>query len=181
MSAMPIPILVKKSLGWSIAMSILMIVAGLLAIVLPFLAGVAVNVFVGWMLIFSGALHIVFAWHRRGGGGVVWESLLAVLYLFIGGFILFRPLLGLVSLTLGLAIYLFVEAALEFTLSFILRPAPGWGWLLFDGIITLLLALLIWKTWPWSTAWAIGTLVGISMLFSGTSRLMLSLAARRPD
>jgi len=68
---------------------------------------------------------------------------------------------------------------LEFILSFRLRPLPGSGWLLFDGIITLILAIMIWKTWPSSSEWVIGTLVGISMLFSGISRLMLSLAARR--
>jgi uncharacterized membrane protein HdeD (DUF308 family) len=179
MSAIPIPIVVKKSLGWSVAMSILMIVAGTLAILLPFVAGIAVNVFVGWMLIFSGAALVVFAWHTRGSGGVLLELLLAALYLFIGGFILFRPLLGLASLTLALSIYLSVEAALEFALAFRLRSGRGWGWLLFDGIITLILAFLIWRTWPWSSEWAIGTLVGVNMLFSGISRLMLSLAARR--
>jgi len=90
-----------------------------------------------------------------------------------------NPLVGLASLTLALAVYLFVEGVLEFILSFRLRPLPGSGWLLFDGIITLILAIMIWKTWPSSSEWVIGTLVGISMLFSGISRLMLSLAARR--
>jgi len=89
-----------------------------------------------------------------------------------------HPVTGLESLTLALAIYLFVEAILEFVLGFTLRPLPGSGWLLFDGIITLILAVMIWRTFPSSTGWVIGTLVGISMLFSGTSRLMLSLAAR---
>jgi uncharacterized membrane protein HdeD (DUF308 family) len=91
--------------------------------------------------------------------------------------------LGLASLTLALAIYLLAEGVLEFILEFILslrlRPLPGWGWLLLDGIVTLILAIMIWRTWPSSTEWVIGTLVGISMLFSGISRLMLSLAARR--
>jgi uncharacterized membrane protein HdeD (DUF308 family) len=67
---------------------------------------------------------------------------------------------------------------LELVLAFGMRPRPGWGWLLFDAVITLILAVMIWKTWPSSAEWVIGTLVGISMLFSGVSRLMLSLAAR---
>jgi uncharacterized membrane protein HdeD (DUF308 family) len=92
--------------------------------------------------------------------------------------LLFRPVAGLASLTLALAIYLFAEGVLELILSFRLRPMPGSRWLLFDGIITLILAVMIWRTWPSSTEWVIGTLVGISMLFSGISRLMLSLAAR---
>jgi uncharacterized membrane protein HdeD (DUF308 family) len=86
---------------------------------------------------------------------------------------------GLLSLTLAIAIYLFVEALLEIFLSFQLRPLPGTGWVLFDGVVTLILGLMIWRTWPWSTEWAIGILVGVRMLFSGVSRLMLSLAARR--
>ena len=86
---------------------------------------------------------------------------------------------GLVSLTFGLAVYLFVEGILEFILAVRLRPAPASGWLFVDGIITLILAVMIWRTWPSNTAWVIGVLVGISMLFSGIARLMISLAARR--
>ena len=169
---------VKKSVGWSIALSVLMIVAGILAIASPLAAGVAVNIFVAWLLVFSGAVHLVFAWYRPSTGGLLWELLVGILYIFIGGYLVVHPVAGLASLTLALAIYLLVEAVLEFVLGFTLRPLPGSGWLLVDGIITLILAVMIWRTWPSSTGWVIGTLVGISMLFSGTSRLMLSLAAR---
>ncbi|MGA9143449.1 MAG: DUF308 domain-containing protein [Candidatus Acidiferrales bacterium] len=169
---------VKKSVGWSIALSVLMILAGILAIASPLAAGIAVNIFVAWLLVFSGAVHLVFAWYRPSTGGLLWELLVGILYIFIGGYLLMHPVAGLASLTLALAIYLLVEAVLEFVLGFTLRPLPGSGWLLIDGIITLVLAVMIWRTWPSSTGWVIGTLVGISMLFSGTSRLMLSLAAR---
>ena len=77
------------------------------------------------------------------------------------------------------AIYLFVEGVLEFILWSQLRSVAGKGWLLLDGIVTLILAAMIWSTWPSSAAWVIGTLVGISIFFSGISRLVLSLAARR--
>jgi len=89
-----------------------------------------------------------------------------------------RLLQEIVAVT-SLAVYLFSEGVLEFILAIRLRPAPGSGWLFVDGIITLILAFMIWRTWPVNTAWVIGVLVGISMLFSGISRLMLSLAARR--
>jgi uncharacterized membrane protein HdeD (DUF308 family) len=169
---------VKKSVGWSIALSVLMIVAGILAIAVPQAAGIAVNILVAWLLIFSGAVHLAFAWYRPSTGGLLWELLVGVLYIFIGGYLLMHPVAGLASLTLALAIYLLVEAALEFVLGFTLRPLPGSGWLLVDGTITLILAVMIWRTWPSSTEWVIGTLVGISILFSGASRLGLSLAAR---
>ena len=74
---------------------------------------------------------------------------------------------------------LFVEAIVEFIQFFQLRPRHGAGWLLVDGIVTLILAIMIWRSWPASSVWVIGTLVGISMIFSGFSRLMLSLAAKR--
>lgn len=178
MSATSAATFVKKSVGWSIGLSVLMIVAGILAIGSPLAAGIAVNVFVAWLLVLSGGFHLVFSWYARNTGGFLWELLVGILYMFIGVYLLVHPAAGLVSLTIALAIYLFLEALLEFTLGFTLRPRPGSGWLLFDGIITLILAVMIWRTWPSSSVWVIGTLVGISMLFSGTSRLMLSLAAR---
>ena len=178
MSATSAATFVKKSVGWSIGLSVLMIVAGILAIASPLSAGIAVNILIAWLLVFSGCAHLVFAWHTRSAGGFVWELLLGILYIFIGAYLLMHPLAGLESLTIALAIYLFLEAILEFVLGFTFRPLPGSGWLLFDGIITLILAVMIWRTWPINTPWIIGTLVGISMLFSGTSRLMLSLAAR---
>jgi len=169
----------KESVGWSIGVSVLMILTGVLAIVVPPAAGIAVLVVVAWLLIFSGVAHLVFAWHTRTAGGLVWELLLGILYIFVGVYALFDPAAGLVSLTLVLAIYLLAEGVLELMLSFRLRPLPGSNWLLFDGIITLILAILIWKNWPSSSEWVIGTLVGFSMLFSGAARLSLSLATRR--
>jgi uncharacterized membrane protein HdeD (DUF308 family) len=168
----------KESVGWSIGLSVLLIVAGILAIVIPPAAGIAVLALVAWLLIFSGAVHFVFAWHTRTAGALVWELLLGILYVFVGAYALFNPVAGLASLTLLLAVYLFVEGVLELVLSFRLRPMPGSNWLLLDGIITLILAILIWRSWPSSTEWVIGTLVGISMLFSGIARLSVSLAAR---
>jgi len=179
MSATSARTIAKESVGWSIGLSVLMILAGVLAIIVPQAAGLAVSLLVGWLLIFSGVAHLVFAWYARGAGGIIWELLLGILYLFIGGYVLTRPAAGLATLTLVLAIYLFFEAVLELILSLQFRPVPGWGWLLFDGIITLILAVMIWRTWPSSSEWVIGTLVGISMLFSGISRLTISLAARR--
>jgi uncharacterized membrane protein HdeD (DUF308 family) len=169
----------RESFSWSIVLSILLIVAGFVAFAVPQVAGIAVNLMVGWMLIFSGAIHIVYAWQTRSSGGVVWGILLGLVYAVIGGYLLWNPVLGLVSLTLGLAFYLFAEAVLELLLSYVLRSLPGSGWLLFDGIVTLILAVMIWRTWPSNAEWVLGTLVGISMVFSGISRLMVSLAARR--
>jgi len=170
---------VHRATTWSLVVSVLMIVSGVLAIGLPMVAGIAVTAVVGWLLIPSRVLHLALAWRGDRAGAVVWEILLGLAYGVIGFYVLANPVAGLASLTLAVAIYLFVEGVLEFILSFQLRPAPGAGWLLVDGIVTLVLAVMIWSTWPSSAAWVIGTLVGISMLFSGITRLMLSLAVRR--
>lgn len=178
MSATSLVTIAKQSIGWSIALSVLMILAGILAIVVPVAAGIAVTVFIGWLLVFSGAAHLVFAWHTRTTGGFIWELLLGIAYILVGAYVLSHPVAGLASLTLALAIYLFAKGILELVLSFRLRPMASSTWLLLDGVITLILAILIWRSWPSSAPWVIGTLVGISMLFSGVSRLMLSMGAR---
>jgi uncharacterized membrane protein HdeD (DUF308 family) len=164
---------------WSIVLSVLIMIAGFLAIALPLIAGIAVTLIVGWMLIFAGVLHIVFAFRAGQARMAVWQVLLGLVYGFIGVYILMNPVAGLAGLTFAIAVYLFVEAVLELALGIQLRPAPGTGWLIFDSIITFILAVMIWSTWPSSAAWVVGVLVGISMLFSGMTRLMLTLAARR--
>ncbi len=169
---------VRRSATWAMVLSGLMILAGILAIALPMVAGIALTVVVGWMLILSGMLHLAFAWRGGRPAAVVWEILLGVAYAAIGFYVLAHPVAGLASITVALAFYLFVEGILELVLSFQLRPAPGAGWLLVDGVVTLVLAIMIFGTWPSSAAWVVGTLVGVSMFFSGITRLMLSMAVR---
>jgi uncharacterized membrane protein HdeD (DUF308 family) len=170
---------VHRAATWPLAFSILMIAAGIVAIVAPMMAGVAVTAVIGWLLIFSGCLHLAFAWSAGRPAAVLWEILLGVVYGAIGVYLLVTPLAGLASLTLAIAVYLLIEGALELVLSFQHRGVAGRGWLLFDGVVTLVLALLIGSTWPSSAVWVVGTLVGISMFFSGITRLMLSTAVRR--
>jgi uncharacterized membrane protein HdeD (DUF308 family) len=170
---------VRGITGWSIALSVLMIIAGLLAIASPFLAGIAVTRIVGWLLLFSGALHFVYAFHGAGVSAVVWELLLAVVYVLIGFYILANTFVGLAALTFVIALYLYIEAILEFAEWYMTRHESRSGWLLLNGIVKTLLAFMIWVTWPSSKIWVIGTLIGVSMLFSGISRLMMAGVVRR--
>ncbi len=179
MSAESLATMAKHSITWSTALSIFIIVAGVAAICVPLAAGIAATILIGWLLIFAGVLHLVFGWHTRQVGGSIWGFLLGLVYLAVGIYLLVHPIAGLAALTLGLGAYLFAEAILEFVLAWRLRPVGGTGWLIFDGIATLILSILIWATWPLSTPWFIGTLVGISMIFSGASRLAVLSAARR--
>lgn len=160
--------------AWSIVLSVLMIIAGLCAIAAPAVAGVTVTAIVGWLLIFSGLLHVAFAWRASGAGAVLWELLVGIVYGVAGVYLISHPLAGLATLALVIAVYLFFEGTLEFILSFRLRHRPRSGWLMLDGIITLVLAFMVWFTWPASALWIVGVLVGISMLFSGITRLIVS-------
>lgn len=170
---------VAESTKWSIVLSVLMMISGALAIGIPPLAGLAVTIVFGWLLIVTGALHLGFAWRGHGAATVVGEIVLAVLYAAIGVYMLSRPVAGLASLTLAISAYLVLKGVLEAIVAFKLRPLTGSGWLLFDGILTLTVAVLIASAWPASTAWAVGILVGVAMISSGFARLMVSLAVRR--
>ena len=170
---------INRGIGWSIFVSLLMIVTGLLAIVVPPISGIAVTLFVAWLLIIAGVAHWVYTWHRRYRPGIWWGWLLGILFIVVGIRMLMFPVAALASLTLLLGIYLLVDAGLEFVMAFRLRPRNGWGWLMFNGLVALALAVLILHRWPNNAWWVIGTFVGISILFSGISRFMLSLAARR--
>lgn len=161
------------------ALSVLMIIAGILAIASPFVAGLAVTRIVGWLLLFSGFLHFVYAFRGGGVTAVLWEILLGIVYVLIGFYLLSNTAVGLATLTFVIAFYLFVEAILNFFESYMMRHESGSGWLMFNGIVALVLAFMIWSTFPASKVWTIGTLVGVGMLFSGISRLMMSSTVRR--
>ena len=169
---------IRTSTTWSIVLSVLMMITGGIALFAPIITGVTVTLFFGWLLIISGILHLGYAWRASGAGAVIWEILLGIVYGATGMYLLAHPVFGLEALTLALVVYLVLESALEFVLGFSLHGVAGSGWLVFDGIITLLMAVLIGSGFPASSTWAIGTLVAISMFFSGVTRLMVSVAAR---
>jgi len=110
---------------------------------------------------------------------MLWRLLVGLAYILFGGYLIARPSLGVASLTLVLASMFLIEGVVEIVLYFQIRSLPRANGLLLDGIITLLLGLMIYAQWPSSSAWAIGTLVGVSMIVSGVTRVMLSLAVRR--
>jgi uncharacterized membrane protein HdeD (DUF308 family) len=171
--------LAKRLSSWSIALAIVFILIGLFAIIEPGVAGLAATFLVAWLLVLGGIAHIVHAFRGGGAGKIVWDVLIGLCYL-VGAFYFFtHPLLGLGTLTLLLAAIIFVAAVFEFMAYFRRRGEHGSGWLLVNGIITFLLAVLIWLHWPSSSVWAIGTLVGVSLLMTGISRLMMGLATRQ--
>ena len=178
MSTSPVTIF-KRATGWGIFFSILLIVLGVLAIALPLIAAIAVTTVVAWLMIFGGLTHLSVAFSSRGAGSFFWELLVSIAYIFAGGYMAFHPLIGVATLTLLLTSFFLVEGVLEIAAFFQVRGHGGAGLMLLDGIITIALAGMIWAQWPSSAAWAIGIIVGISMLVSGWKWLMISLISRK--
>jgi len=169
---------VHRASGWSIALGVLMIIAGMVAIFAPLEAGLVVVIVVGWMAIFNGGAQLVYAFSHAARHRWL-EGLLGIIYIIAGIYILMHPVGGLLAITLLISCFLIVYGVFALVLAFQMRPAPGWGWVLFDAIITILLGILIYIHWPRNTEWVMGTLFGISFIVSGVSRLMLSMAVRR--
>jgi uncharacterized membrane protein HdeD (DUF308 family) len=171
--------MVRNASTGSILWGVLLIVLGMLAVGSPFLAAVAVSAAVAWLIVLAGVVHLMLAFRAHGAGSVIWKVLVGIAYLCFGGYLIVHPLLGVASLTFALALLFLIEGMLNIVLFFKMRSVHGSSWVLVDGIITLLLGLMIYMQWPSSSAWAIGTLVGISLIFSGVARVMMSLSVRR--
>ena len=170
---------IKGATGMSTGMAVVMIVLGFLAVLLPFATGIGIAILVGWIIAFSGFAYLAYAFAAQGAGAFLWRTLIGVVYVIGGVYLAFHPGLALESLTLVVAAIFFAEGALDIVVFFQFRSLSGSGWILFDGVVTLLLAYLIWRPWPFSSTWAIGTLVGINLIVSGFTRLMYSVAARK--
>ena len=168
----------RKASGWSVALGVLMIIAGLIAMVEPGVSGLFIALIVGWSAIFNGFAQILYAFRTHGGMHVALEIILGIIYIIAGVYLIMHPVGSLLALTLLLACFLLVYGIFALVLAFRMRPHNGWGWVLFDGIITILLGALIWKHWPINSEWVVGTLFGISIFISGVTRLMVSLAIR---
>lgn len=169
----------RWSHGWSVALSVTLIVLGVIAVVLPEIGGLAVALYFGYVLVLGGVALLLFAWRTHAAGVMSLQVVLGMVYMLIGGFLIAKPGAGLASLTLLLAGYLLLEGLLELTVAFRVQPRAGRTWLIIDGVVALVLAAAIVTSWPRSAAWIVGTLVGINLIFGGISRLMLTGAVRR--
>jgi len=170
---------IKRASGWSIALGVLMIILGIVAMLAPWEFGIVIALIIGWSAIFNGVAQIIYGIRTHSGGRTVIEVILGLVYIVAGIYLLMHPVGGLLVLTLFLACFLLVYGIFALVLAFQMRPLPGWGWVMFDAIITILLGILIWAHWPLNSEWIVGTLFGISILVSGVTRLMMSLAIRR--
>ncbi len=162
-----------------LAQGILLMIFGLLAVAMPNIATLAVEIFVGWLFFIAGILRALSVWHARRMPGFGWSMVSALLAVLLGLILIARPLAGVLTLTMVLVAFFILEGVTAIVVAVQHRDhLKSWGWVLLSGIIDLLLAYLIWQGWPSSASWAIGLLVGINMIFFGLSLVMTALAAR---
>ena len=169
---------IKRHAGLGMALGIGIVIAGVLAVISPFIAGLSVTVAVGVLMVVAGVSRLFLAFKMGTFGRGLLMFVLGALTLVAGGYLVARPGMGLATLTLVLAAYLFVDGIFEIIYAFRLRPIKGWGWRLFSGIAALALGIMIWRQFPVSGMWAVGTITGIHMIFAGSSMASLSRAAR---
>lgn len=169
----------RRSWKWTLAAGIVALIAGILSILLVPLSSVAVSTLVGWLLIVAAIFTLVDAFAIRMPARIVGRVLLAALYAFAGIYLLLAPLDGTVTLTFVLIVLFIADGALRIFYAIREGDAPARGMLALSGVLSILLGILIWVDFPSSAAWAIGTLVGINLIFWGANMLAIAWVGRK--
>jgi uncharacterized membrane protein HdeD (DUF308 family) len=169
---------VERKSGWAIGLGLLMIVLGIVAIAAPVVTSFAFNLVLGWLFIFGGIFQAIYAFrHHQRGSSLVLSVILALIALIAGILLVANPLAGVLSLTLLVGIYFFVDGIFRVFLAFQLKPQPRWGWVLVNGILAIILGILIWSQWPFNATWLLGLLVGIGLLMNGFATVIYGATA----
>jgi uncharacterized membrane protein HdeD (DUF308 family) len=159
---------------------IILFLLGLLAIIIPPIATIAVEVLIGWLLLASGIVGLIATFRTRGTPGFSWSLLSAIVGIAAGIVLLLWPLSGALSLTLILTVFLVLEGTVSilYALEHKRELSGRWGVMLFSGIVDLCLAGMIFAGLPGTAAWAIGLLIGINLVFGGSALVAMALHAR---
>jgi uncharacterized membrane protein HdeD (DUF308 family) len=159
---------------------LVMVVLGLLAIARPMIATLAVEIFAGWLFLISGIVGLAGVFSARKTPGIIWTLLRAVLAIIVGVLLLWRPLAGILTLTLLLAAFFAAQGIMQIIVSIQHRAMlpSSWVWVLLSGGVDLVLAAIIIAGWPGTAAWVLGLLVGINLFMSGVALVMTALACR---
>jgi len=159
---------------------IVLFILGLLAIIVPPIATIAVEVLIGWLLLMSGIVGLIATLRMRGSPGFAWSLISAILGIVAGAVLLGWPLSGALTLTMILTVFLVLEGVISILYALEHRRGLSgrWGIMLFSGVIDLFLAGVIFAGLPGTAAWAIGLLVGVNLVFGGSAIIAMALHAR---
>ncbi len=162
-----------------LVLGVLMVIGGTIVLVIPYASSIAVALVIGLVLIVVGVLQLWHAMQVKEWGGFLWQSLVGIIGLVGGIAIYYNPLAGTEALTLVLSVVFIAQGIAQAMFSFRLRPHTSWGWILASGVIAVAAGILILLDFPASTAWALGLVAGISIMFNGWSYVAIALAARK--
>ncbi len=159
---------------------IVLVILGLIAVGVPPLATVTVEILIGWLILLSGVLGLVMTFQTRGSPGFGWSLVSAIVGILVGIALLIWPLSGVFSLTLMLTVFLALEGivSIMYSLAHRRERSSRWELMLVSGIIDLILAGLILAGLPGTAAWAIGLIVGVNLFFGGVALIAMALQAR---
>lgn|SRR5690606_5578130 len=165
--------------GWLAFLGVISIIGGLLALINPFAATLTAAMLAAWIFLIFGLLHIVQTFRAQSrGGAFLWNLLIGLLMVALGLSLIFRPLEGIISLTVVVAIMFIVLGIAKLLYAFGLRPLSGWGWVLLSGIVSLVLGIMILADLPWAAASILGILLAIELLSNGFFMLLVGLSLR---
>lgn len=164
---------------WFIVLGVALILLGVVALFFPVLTTIAAKVFLGWLILISGVVQAVHAFSTQKWSGFFYNLLIGLLYVLVGAWLAFLPLTGILSLTFMLAFLFILQGVLEIGVALKIKPDEGWGWMMAAGIVAVLAGIMLILKLPSSAAWAIGLMVGISMISAGWAYLSLALRAGR--
>ena len=172
---------VRVHSGLFLAQGIIMTLLGVAAVIWPQISSLAVDVYVGWILLFSGVVGLAMMFFAPNAAGFFWSLLTGALALFAGMLLVWHPVEGVVSLTLVLVAFFIAEGVFQIAAAVAHRSAfpEFWRWMLVSGVADLILAFLIIAGWPASASWALGLIVGVNLITSGVPIIVVASAARR--
>jgi uncharacterized membrane protein HdeD (DUF308 family) len=166
------------SSGWSLVLGILLVIAGIAALLFPVIAAVAATLYVGWFALIAGGIAIAIAVKTRTEPSFGWRLLVGVVYLALGFLLVGNPLAGAASLALLVGALLAAAGVVEIGFALKIKPHKGWGWLLANGIVSIVLAILIAIGWPLGSLILIGYFVGFQIITCGVARIAFGMAGR---
>lgn len=168
----------QKQWGIFLAVGILMVIFGFMIVVFPVAGTLTIDFLIGILVLIAGLSQIVLAFKAKKWTGFLVTLILGIIYGIAGLFLLFNPLAGVVTLTLVLGIFLLIDGLFRIILAFTIRRQHDWEWLVFGGIVSIILGILILMSWPGDSAVILGLLFGISMIMGGVVNIVLSLAVK---
>lgn len=169
---------VKRYSLWYLLQGILMVAAGVLALIYPLLASVAMVYLLAWILIVSGLLQAIGLIGARDVPHYWLQLISVVLAIVIGVLLLNQPESGLLVMTVLLIVFFMVEGISKMIFALTIRPFPNWGWVLASGLVGIVLAVYLWANMPVASEWVLGILLGIMLVSEGAALAYLAWQVR---